>query len=104
MWRINSVFLFLLLNFLTIEIYGRVIGEDVVSRNQLAGLNDFLISVVLFGPYPGEVDFVELYNPSDKDISFDYLFLANHNDDPDFKELVQLGTQDLFCKKLSCIL
>jgi hypothetical protein len=68
---------------------------EVVDPNQLAVVGDILISEVLFDPYPGGVDFVELYNQSDKDIRLDHLFLANRDANAEINQQVQLNTQEL---------
>jgi hypothetical protein len=41
--------------------------------------NDVIINEVLFNPYPDGVDFVEIYNRSQKNIDFKDLFLATRN-------------------------
>lgn len=63
--------------------------SDLVDLNQLAEPGDLLITEVLFNPYLDGLDFVELYNQSDKNIRLDHLFLANRDDD-ELKNQVQL--------------
>lgn len=69
--------------------------EEVINPEQLADAGDILINEVLFNPFPGGVDFVELYNPSEKDIRLDHLFLANRDADAELKGMVQLTTEEI---------
>jgi hypothetical protein len=69
---------------------------EVIDPNQLAEAGDVLINEVLFDPYPGGIDFVELYNRSETTIRLDHLHLASRNDDGSFKKLVPLAIQEIF--------
>ncbi|MGQ7868972.1 T9SS type B sorting domain-containing protein [Sunxiuqinia sp. sy24] len=69
---------------------------EQIDPDQLAVAGDLLINEVLFNPYPGGVDFVELYNLSDKMLRLDHLFLANKNDDGTLKTMVPLSTQETY--------
>ena len=69
---------------------------EVVDHDQLADVGDILISEVLFDPYPGGVDFVELYNQSEKDIRLDHLFLSARDADANLQKIICLATQEIF--------
>jgi len=51
-------------------------------------VGDLIINEVLFNPRPGGVDFVELYNRSDKVIGWDDLYLAKWDDDKVITQLI----------------
>lgn len=74
---------------------------EVIDPNQLAEAGDVLINEVLFDPYPGGVDFVELYNRSEKTIRLDHLLLGSRNEDGSFKKLVPLANQEIFIQPKS---
>ncbi|WP_299578920.1 gliding motility-associated C-terminal domain-containing protein [uncultured Sunxiuqinia sp.] len=69
---------------------------EQIDPNQLAVIGDLFINEVLFNPYPEGVDFVELYNQSDKMIRLDHLFLANKNDDGSLKTIIPITTQEAY--------
>lgn len=50
---------------------------------------DLLISEVLFNPYPGGADFVEIYNPLQKPVNLKNIVLASRNQQ---NEIVQIST------------
>ncbi|MDR2651061.1 MAG: lamin tail domain-containing protein [Prevotellaceae bacterium] len=60
-------------------------GNNLVDFNLIFGRmnkpqsNDVIINEVLFNPYPNGVDFVEVYNRSQKNIDIKDLFLATRN-------------------------
>lgn len=60
---------------------------EIVDQNQLANQGDILINEVLFDPYSGGTDFVELYNNSEKSIRLDHLFLANRDENANLKTI-----------------
>lgn len=51
---------------------------------------EVLISEVLFNPYPGGADFVEIFNHSDKTINLKNLSLASRDDKSELKEISRL--------------
>ena len=55
---------------------------------------DILISEVLFNPYPGGADFVEIYNHSEKKVNLKNLCLANRDDQSELKEVRKLCDDD----------
>lgn len=69
---------------------------EIVDPFLFANTGDVLISEVLFNPYPGGVDFVELYNASDKSILLNHLFLANRDGDSALKTIVPLTREERF--------
>ena len=58
----------------TDKIYRIAIPEDIEP-------NDIIINEVLFNPYSNGVDFVEIYNRSDKVLNLKQLMLTNKNSD-----------------------
>lgn len=52
---------------------------------QVAVAGEIIVNEVLFNPYSGGVDFVEIFNNSQKCIDLKYLFLANRNKDLSLK-------------------
>lgn len=81
----------------------KVIMDDVrvwsdqperINENQLARKGEVLINEVLFNPYPDGVDFVEIYNNSEKTIRLDHLFLANRNDNLVLEKIVPISTEE----------
>ena len=55
-----------------------------------AEYNDLAINELLFNPYSGGSDFVELYNRSDKVIDLKDLWISNTNDDGSVKDSYQI--------------
>lgn len=56
-------------------------GSGIFALPQQASPNDVVINEVLFDPYTGSQDFVEIYNRSDKVLSLENWYLANYDDD-----------------------
>ncbi|MDR1552285.1 MAG: lamin tail domain-containing protein [Prevotellaceae bacterium] len=62
-----------------------IAGNNLVDFNLIFGrmnkpqTNDIIINEVLFNPYPNGVDFVEIYNRSQRNIDINDLFLATRN-------------------------
>ncbi len=62
---------------------GNIIEESIQTRLAIADtaeFNDVVINEVLFNPYSGAADYVELYNRSEKFINLSELRMANKND------------------------
>ncbi|MEW5846683.1 MAG: lamin tail domain-containing protein [Bacteroidota bacterium] len=61
---------------------GNIMPDTVirVGLPQMANLGDVVINEVLFNPYVGGTDFVELYNPTGKCFDLAQLKLANRNE------------------------
>ncbi|OFY19083.1 MAG: hypothetical protein A2W98_08645 [Bacteroidetes bacterium GWF2_33_38] len=62
---------------------GNIIGDDNSCKFAVPDsieFNDFVINEVLFDPYTNGVDFVEIYNRSDKNIDLKDVRIANRND------------------------
>jgi len=74
---------------------------EIVDKSQLAEVGDVLINEVLFDPYPGGTDFVELYNRSEKSIRLDHLHLANRDENADLKTIVPITSNELLFKPKS---
>jgi len=55
---------------------------------------DVLISEVLFNPYPGEADFVEIYNHSDKAVNLKNLELATRDDELNIEEVCPVSNKN----------
>ena len=72
-------------------------GNNVEVNTQIrfgigvqAEYNDLAINELLFNPYSGGSDFVELYNCSDKVIDLKDLWISNTNDDGSVKDSYQI--------------
>lgn len=72
-------------------------GNNVEVNTQIrfgiglqAEYNDLVINELLFNPYSGGSDFVELYNRSDKVIDLKDLWISNTNDDGSVKDSYQI--------------
>ncbi len=72
-------------------------GNNVEINTQIrfgigmqAEYNDLAINELLFNPYSGGSDFVELYNRSDKVIDLKDLWISNTNDDGSVKDSYQI--------------
>ncbi len=70
----------------------KVILDEVVITGEEKNFEplspgDLVINEVLFNPFPEGSDYVEIYNNSEKEISFNRLYLASRNND---LELIQL--------------
>ncbi|MDR2291964.1 MAG: lamin tail domain-containing protein [Prevotellaceae bacterium] len=65
--------------------FADIAGNHLVDFNLAFGImhkpqnNDIIINEALFNPYPNGVDFVEIYNRSQKNIDIKDLFLATRN-------------------------
>ena len=71
---------------LTIQnIFADLAGNNLIDFSLIFGemqkpqIGDIIINEVLFNPYPNGVDFVEIYNRSQKNIDLRNLFLATRN-------------------------
>jgi hypothetical protein len=74
-------------------------AENVISDNDYAdfGLpeeydsSDIIINEILFNPRTDGVDFVEIYNRSDKMVDLKKLFIANANEDHSIKDIYTIA-------------
>ncbi len=74
-------------------------GNTMENKEHNFGLQqlakgDVLISEVLFNPYPGGADFVEIYNHSEKTVNLKNLRLANRDDQSKLKDVCKLCDND----------
>lgn len=70
-----------------------------------ADSNDIVINEILFNPRSGGVDFVELYNKTEKIIDLGKLFIANTNPDNSVNDLYPIASEGfLFFPKTYCAL
>jgi hypothetical protein len=72
-----------------------ILDEIVVSPEekvyQAARPGDLLINEVLFNPYPGGEDFVEIYNISDNEFPLNKYFLASRDNDLELTQIYSLA-------------
>lgn len=77
-----------------------------LSENILIGLpraaayNDLVINEVLFNPFPGGADYVELYNRSEKALDLTGLILASVKNNPPSPPDTNFVPVDIFCSML----
>lgn len=76
------------------DIFGNTLSNQSANFNffeiQIPDAKDLVINEILFNPYTGGVDFVELYNNSDKVFNINELWLGNYSKDPPiFKAIEQ---------------
>ncbi|MDX9881147.1 MAG: lamin tail domain-containing protein [Prolixibacteraceae bacterium] len=67
-------------------------GDHFVLQQLVAG--DILISEVLFNPYPGGADFVEIYNHSQRTINLKNLCIANHDGQSELNNIRKICNSD----------
>ena len=75
-------------------------AENSIAENDYADFGvpenldsgDLIINEILFNPQSGGVDFVELYNRSDKVVDFKNLFIANTNTDNSINDFFQIAS------------
>lgn len=58
--------------------------------------SDILINEVLFNPYPGGSDFVEIYNNSGHEVDLSGLFLATRDESNVLKQISQLSSERIY--------
>jgi hypothetical protein len=68
-----------------VDCWGNMIGSGVFDQQQFAvpeemEEGDLVINEVLFDPYQGGTDFVEIYNRSQKNLSIQNVLMANEDD------------------------
>lgn len=68
---------------------------EFIDPNQLAKTGEILLNEILFNPYPEGVDFVELYNQSEKTIRLDHLLIATSDDNGELKTVVPLTNEKI---------
>jgi len=85
---------------LTIGSHLRDCADQQLDKNtadfafpQEIAYNDVVINELLFNPYSGGSDFVELYNRSQKVISLDSLLLGNRNEAHEIDNLIPLSNE-----------
>ena len=75
---------------------GNTIGQKNSTRVGLSALADsfdIVINEILFNPKPGGVDYVEIYNRSQKIIDVKQLYIANRNSTNVISSIQQLATE-----------
>ena len=76
---------------------GNIIGEKNSARfglAQNADSFDLVINEILFNPLPSGVDYVELYNRSQKVVDLSKIYLANRNSNNIISSIQQLSTEN----------
>ena len=76
---------------------GNVIAEQNKTRFGLAHpaeSRDIIVNEILFNPPPMGVDYVELYNRSDKNIDLSKLYLANRNSSNTVSSIQQISVEN----------
>ena len=79
---------------LTDECGNPVKDNDYRFVLQQLAAGDLLISEILFNPYPGGADFVEIYNHSQKTINLKNLCLGKRDEQLELKEIRKLSDSD----------
>jgi hypothetical protein len=49
--------------------------------------DDIIITEVLFNPFPGGKDYVEIFNPGNEKLVIDYLYIANRDEELELKQI-----------------
>ncbi len=70
------------------------VSVSAVVNYEEAKTGDILLNEILFNPFPGGSDFVEVYNNSDKIISIKNLFLASRDNDFELTQVYRLSEID----------
>jgi len=85
------LFLFLVINFLTIESFaGTDKGVVTVTAGETLA-SGIIINEILFDCYPGGANFVELYNNSGEEAALDQLVLATRNEQSVLEQLTPIA-------------
>jgi hypothetical protein len=75
---------------------GNMIDVKSLARfglTQNADTLDLVINEILFNPLPSGVDFVELYNRSEKIIDLNKIYIANRNNSNAIAGITQISTE-----------
>lgn len=78
-----------------------ILDEVVVSGEEknpvVIETGDVLISEVLFNPFPGGSDYIEIYNHSEKEVPLNRLYLASRDGDLELTQIYALtNTKEIF--------
>ncbi|NEW84211.1 MAG: hypothetical protein GZ094_17855 [Mariniphaga sp.] len=89
----NGVIYDLIINGLTDECGNKLPVEHREFWYYLPTAGDILINEVLFNPFPGGVDFVEVYNHSGKKIKLDEVYLSSRDNAQKIKSIYPLSSK-----------
>ncbi|MEO6731602.1 MAG: lamin tail domain-containing protein [Ferruginibacter sp.] len=75
---------------------GNIIGKQnnaTIGLAEIANLSDIVINEILFNPTPASIDYVEIYNRSNKIIDLKQTFIANRNSTNLISSSTQVSTE-----------
>ncbi len=90
-----------ILKFLTISLL-TIVNPIITQDSQLENFSipkkgDLFINEILFNPFPGGTDYVEIYNPSNSNFLLENLFLASRDNNLQLTQIYSLvGSYSLF--------